>query len=1474
MRILISLLLFFSVSLNAQIVINEFSAANTDDYLCSNGEFEDWIELYNNGASSVNLAGYYLSDNATKPQRWLIPAGTIIPAKGRLVFVASGLNSFIAPNWHTNFKITQTDTSEAVVLVNPSGAIIDINEIDVPNQKNHSIARITDGGVWGVAVNPSPGAANSGVSARYAETPDFDIAAGYYAGSQLVTLATPEPGGFVRYSLDGSEPTPTSTLYSGPININATKVLRTRTFSANPNVLPSHIEMNTYFIGAGSKHSLKVISISGDNIMTLMNGNQISPEGTFELFDENGKFLDENTGEFNKHGNDSWAYAQRGLDYIVRDQFGNDDEINNKLFPGSERKGFSRLILKAAANDNYPAANGAHLRDGYVATLAERAGMDLDVRRNEFCVLYVNGAYWGVYDYREKVDDKDFTNYYYNLDETEIDFIKTWGGTWAEYGTLSNWSTLRSYILANDMTVPANFQYVSDRLNLLSLADYFIINIHTVCKDWLNWNTAWWHGSDASGNKEKWRYTLWDMDATFGHYINYTGIPNTTPAADPCDIEQLPQGGDPQDHTDVLTKLFDNKSFRDMYINRYADLNNTYLSCDYMVQLLNEMKAQLEPEMPRQINKWGGNMPAWLNNVKAMEDFIKSRCVEIEDGLVDCYTLKGPYPVTIVVLPVGSPNDVKVNTLVPPNYPYSGKYYGGTTLSFEGLAGTGWKFDKWESAKLPMSPNLTTALVTSAIDQPSDTVYAYFVQECSVEITAKSKTVDFIDCKNAPLTIEVTTQKGSPNLTLSWYDLSQTKLPIDVTGTFQVFEPGEYIVEVTDNDLLCTVYDTIEILDKTTPPAIALSSVDPITCIVNSVDLDATGSDSGTGFAYSWAGPCLQNPSNVPNNLACTIGSYTLVITNSQTGCTATASTNVTENIITPDDAIIVSSTQELPCAGVPLDLNGQGQTGYQFSWTTINGNISGPTSGISTQINQLGWYFMITTNPINGCTAKDSIEVIPNSQSPNIDKVSLKGPSCDVAANGSIEIISVISGTPGFTYSINGSPFGGPLFGNLSAGSYTVLVKDAQGCVSDSVINLQINPDLPDQMNVAVLGASCEVAPNGTIQLSNVSGGLPSYSFSLNGGAPVTAADFTGLLVGNYTIQILDALGCKYDTTIAIGLNYELPDVVVLDISDASCAVADNASINILSTSGGTGPYSYNFNNSGFGTNTNFSDLAPGNYTFTVKDAVGCTYLQSVSVEISEDLPIISELMLEKPSCAIATNGSILIETIKGGTGPYTVAFNGAAPTTDLFWENLSAGSYSILIVDSYGCETSETIDLPLGKGTQVDLGPDFAANAYSPIILSPNIIFGLASSYTWTPAVCNGCSSANFVLTQDTIISITIVDDFGCEDTDEIAIKIIRQKEIYAGNVFSPNGDGNNDYWRLYPRSIQSVIKELQIFDRWGALVFAINNLPAESSESWWRGTIGGKEAGQGVYVYFAKVETSPREFTELSGEITLIR
>src|SRR5690606_35014627 len=156
--------------------------------------------------------------------------------------------------------------------------------------------------------------------------------------------------------------------------------------------------------------------------------------------------------------------------------------------------------------------------------------------------------------------------------------------------------------------------------------------------DWLNWNTAWWRGlvPPPVGDKQKWRYILWDNDASWGHYINYTGIPTTAPDADPCNPEALPDPGG-QGHIPILNKLMQNAEFQQEYIARYADLMNTYFSCDYMVNLLDSMVAVMTPEMPGQIAKWGGDMATWQSNVQALEDYIVQRCTAMTAGMVYCY---------------------------------------------------------------------------------------------------------------------------------------------------------------------------------------------------------------------------------------------------------------------------------------------------------------------------------------------------------------------------------------------------------------------------------------------------------------------------------------------------------------------------------------------------------------------------------------------------------------------------------------------------------------------------------------------------------------------------------------------------------------------------------------------------------------------------------------------------------------------
>ena len=119
-----------SISCFGQVVINEYSVSNLSSYLDNYGGEEDWIELYNTSASSVNIGGFYLSDKTTNPSKWEIPEGTVIPAYGYLVFWCSGRDEVSGNNYHTNFKLKQTkNTQEHIVLSDASGSIIEDIEL-------------------------------------------------------------------------------------------------------------------------------------------------------------------------------------------------------------------------------------------------------------------------------------------------------------------------------------------------------------------------------------------------------------------------------------------------------------------------------------------------------------------------------------------------------------------------------------------------------------------------------------------------------------------------------------------------------------------------------------------------------------------------------------------------------------------------------------------------------------------------------------------------------------------------------------------------------------------------------------------------------------------------------------------------------------------------------------------------------------------------------------------------------------------------------------------------------------------------------------------------------------------------------------------------------------------------------------------------------------------------------------------------
>jgi gliding motility-associated-like protein len=277
------------------------------------------------------------------------------------------------------------------------------------------------------------------------------------------------------------------------------------------------------------------------------------------------------------------------------------------------------------------------------------------------------------------------------------------------------------------MSVPANFNHIDTLLSWKSLCDYFVFNSYVVNQDWLNWNTAWWRGLDPAGNHRRWRYALWDMDATFGHYINYTGIPDASANADPCNAENLPNPGG-QGHTDILEKLIaENPLVEQYYITRYIDLVNTYFSCNYMNQLLDSMLNEITPEMQGQVNRWGGTFAGWQSRVQQMRNFMNSRCLALEQGLIDCYQLTGPYNVTFNVSPPLS-GEIKVNSVWAPTYPWTTSYFGGITTLLLAQPLPGFIFDHWEYTTGPLQLPVTSD--SNAIDIAGvENIVAFFVPD-------------------------------------------------------------------------------------------------------------------------------------------------------------------------------------------------------------------------------------------------------------------------------------------------------------------------------------------------------------------------------------------------------------------------------------------------------------------------------------------------------------------------------------------------------------------------------------------------------------------------------------------------------------------------------------------------------------------------------------------------------------------------
>ena len=828
MRYILLLIFIGTLSLRAQVVINEYSASNWKQFMDNHNDFEDWIELYNAGPLVVNLHGYHISDDEDDLAKFTFPAGTFIAPGDFLLLWCSGRDTVDDGNYHMPFRLSQTKNNpDQIIFSNVSEEIIDSLTIQL-TLTHHARARITDGAAqWVVCTSPTPMESNNGADmfSAYSERPDFSLPGGFYDAAVYVAINTPEPDCVMHYTLDGTEPKQDDPIYTDSILISNTTVVKARSFSNNPDILPGKIQYNTYFINV--HHTLPVVSMAGDTLLELANGNQnLIPIASIEVYGVDGDSKTRSYGEMNSHGQDSWANDQRSLDWVSRDEFGYSRALKEKFFAQSDREDFQRMIFRAAGDDNYPAAHheenegSAHLRDDYIQMLAKEDDLRLDVRTSARCIVYLNGQYWGVYSYREKTDDHDFTEFYYNQGKYDLQYQMTWGNTWSEYGgaaTTNAWDDLRDLAEDLDMSLDTNYAQVAAQLDIYSLVDYMCVNTSAVCKDWLVYNTAVWRGFNPEGTHHKWGYTLWDLDATFGFYINYSGVPEVGPDAEPCDIDEydpffFPPGQfDGEGHVRLLNDLRENAGFEQFYLSRYTDLYNTTFSCENMLFKLDSMIAIIEPEMTMHADRWYGTYEEWYANYQLLRDWIVDRCDNLYTGMTSCYDLTGPYQVTFAVEPPEA-GYLKVNTLTHTELPWEGTYFGG--MENKVIAYTidpdVWLFDHWDAGSTVFSSPFDSTMATLTGDDVITAVYRLrtdvqdqVLQNWHVQPTIfdQAVSVTFALSEPAPVVLTLYTTTGDAITTLNLdQQMSAGEHTISWDLEDQHLPSGMYLIELRSGD--------------------------------------------------------------------------------------------------------------------------------------------------------------------------------------------------------------------------------------------------------------------------------------------------------------------------------------------------------------------------------------------------------------------------------------------------------------------------------------------------------------------------------------------------------------------------------------------------------------------------------------------------------------------------------------------------
>ena len=943
----------------------------------------------------------------------------------------------VSDYYNAHFKLART--GETVYLSNPSGTRID--EKTYPSMSsNNSYGRKPDGsGSWCLFGTPTPNTSNnsSTCSNGYASIPVFSVSGGFYTSTRTLTLSTTTPGGSIRYSTNGDEPTTSSPLYSGAISISSTKTIRAKVFASG--YLPSPVVTNTYFISE-SVH-LPVFSITTDSLnlwdyntgIYVMgpNASTTSPyfganfwqdwekPATIEYYDKDKIRIVRFDADISIYGNYSRAKAQKSFEIKLGDKYGT-SSVNYPFFtdkPFIDK--MDDIVLRNSGTD----WNKVHFRDALMERIMKNTWSGY--LGAEPAVMFLNGEFWGVYTIHEN-HDENWMDYNFGLSKKQIDYLKEDGSSMTvKEGSDASFWTMYNYATTQTPTTQAYYDYMNSVLDLKNYADYFIAETYYNNGDWIgDWtnNIKLWR-PNAAGSK--WRYMLYDTDFGFG----LQGSVNDNRLA----IARNPAAF--SHSSEMFDAMLNNPTFKRYFINRYADLINTNYLPANIDDVIHQFQDSMAPDMPAHFAKWGNNMSTWQTNIDAVSSFVNARPTIMRDNIKTGFSLAGKVTLTLNVSPAGA-GRIEISTIIPASYPWSGVYFNGNPVTITAIPNPGYTFDHWRSNVTITSNNPNQAVTYNFT--ANDAITAYFtgsaavpkitISELNYNADSSLNSGDWIELKNF----------GSQAVDLSGWVLSDgadNHMYHFPTGT--VLAAGAYLVVVEDSVKFDSQFPTVN--NRIGQLGFNYSNGG------DEVRLFDYNGNLYRNFFYSDLAPWPLTPDG---------GGYTCELLNVNgdlndgnnwfAGCIGGSPGRAYSSLLSVPVSVTGNTTF---CNGGNVVLSSTTDPGYTYQWKRNNTTIVGATSSSYTAI-QGGTYTVVVSSL--GCSVvSDPIIVTVVSQSP--DPVTTSNWRCGA---GSLTLTATSSDTIFWYDAPNGNllGFGDTLITpNLSA-TTTYYAKTSRICPSSAV--------------------------------------------------------------------------------------------------------------------------------------------------------------------------------------------------------------------------------------------------------------------------------------------------------------------------------------------------------------------------------------------------------------------------------------